>query len=74
MFVTAAAICWGFDLGPKVYPRTGELVPIDTQATNSHVILEPDPYQISIRVRTPDRAKDILSGYEAVREECRVEM
>ncbi len=74
MFVCGAAIVWGFDLGPKVCPRTGKVIPIDTQATNSHVILEPSPFQISINVRNSDRAKDILDGYHAVREECRVEI
>ena len=74
MFVCGAGVCWGFDLSQKVCPRTGKPVPIDTQATNSHVILEPDPYQISIKPRNKARAQNILDGYAAVREQVRVEI
>jgi len=71
-FVFAAAVLWAFDLGPKVCPRTGETVPIDTQATNSHVILEPSPYQISIRVRSGERGKQVLEGYHQVMGELKI--
>ncbi len=74
MFVCGAGVCWGFDLGQKICPRTGKAVPIDTQATNSHVILEPLPYQISVKPRSEKRAKQILEGFAAVRDQCRVEM
>ena len=71
-FVFAAATLWAFDLGPKVCPRTGKEVPIDTQATNSHVILEPDAYQISIKVRSEERGKTVLEGYHKVMGELKV--
>ncbi len=74
MFVCGAGLLWGFDLGRKVCPRTGEIVPIDSQATNSHVILEPSPFQISIQPRTAERAKNILDGYASVREDLKVEI
>ncbi|KAK4149090.1 cytochrome P450 1A1 [Chaetomidium leptoderma] len=71
-FVFAAATLWAFDLAPKVCPRTGVQVPIDTQATNSHVILEPSPYQIGIRVRSEERGKQVLEGYHQVMAELKV--
>jgi hypothetical protein len=71
-FVFAAATLWAFDLAPKVCPRTGEQVPIDTQATNSHVILEPSPYQIGIKVRSGERGRQVLEGYHGVMGELRV--
>jgi hypothetical protein len=71
-FVFASAVLWAFNLAPKVCPRTGEQVPIDTQATNSHVILEPSPYQISIKVRGAERGKQVLEGYHEVMGELRL--
>ncbi|KAK4237191.1 cytochrome P450 1A1 [Achaetomium macrosporum] len=71
-FVFAAATLWGFNLAPKICPRTGKEVPIDSQATNSHVILEPEPYQMSIEVRSEARGRQILEGYHAVMGELRI--
>ncbi|KAK4120572.1 cytochrome P450 [Parathielavia appendiculata] len=71
-FVFAAATLWAFNLGPEICPRTGQAVPIDTQATNSHVILEPLPYRISIKVRSEERGRLVLEGYHQVMRELRV--
>lgn len=72
MFVFGAAVLWAFSLGPKVDDKTGLPVPIDTQATNSHVILEPDPYEIDIRPRSEERAGQVLEEYKKVRADLRV--
>lgn len=66
LFVTGAALLWGFDMAQTVCPRTGEKVPIDTQATNAHVILEPLPFSMTFRPRSPERAALIVRGYEGV--------
>ena len=66
MFVTGASVLWGFTMSQKTCPRTGEPVPIDTQATNSHVILEPSQFYMDFKPRTPERAKLILDGYATV--------
>jgi hypothetical protein len=71
-FVFAAATLWGFTLAPKICPRTGKQVPIDTQATNSHVILEPEPYQLSIKARSDERGRQILEQYHAVMGELKI--
>ncbi|KAK1833503.1 cytochrome P450 1A1 [Podospora conica] len=66
MFVFGAATLWSFNLSQKTCPRTGKIVPIDTQATNSHVILEPNTYQIDIKPRSPERGKQVLENYHSV--------
>ncbi|KAK0750284.1 cytochrome P450 [Schizothecium vesticola] len=66
MFVFGAATLWAFNLSQKTCPRTGKIVPIDTQATNSHVILEPSTYQIDIKPRSPERGKHVLENYHSV--------
>ncbi|EJT68638.1 cytochrome P450 [Gaeumannomyces tritici R3-111a-1] len=73
MFVTAAAVLWGFNMAQKVDQRTGEIIPIDTQATNSHVILEPDPWQMTFAPRSEARAAKIMHNYEQVRPTLKVE-
>lgn len=65
-FVFGAATLWAFNSGPKTCPRTGKPIPIDTQATNSHVILEPNTYHMSFKPRSEERAKQILAGYQDV--------
>lgn len=72
LFVSGASVLWAFDMGPKVCPSTGKEVPIDTQATNSHVILEPSPYHMTFKPRSEARTKNILEGYASVQSELRV--
>ena len=66
MFVFGAATLWAFNLAQATNSRTGEIIPIDTQATNSHVILEPLPFKISIKPRSPERGKLVLENYHDV--------
>lgn len=72
MFVSGAAVCWAFGMAPSVCPATGEPVPIDSFATNAHVILEPLPWQMSFQVRSRERAAQILEGYRGVQAELKV--
>jgi hypothetical protein len=71
-FVFGAATLWAFNLAQKTCPLTGQPVPIDTQATNSHVILEPLPYQIDIKIRSEERGKQVLEMYNEVRSKLKV--
>lgn len=66
LFVAGANVCWGFDLGRKICPRTGKVIEFDNQATNSNVILEPKPFPIEIRPRSEERARLILENYKDV--------
>jgi cytochrome P450 len=72
LFVAAAAVCWGFDMATKRCPMTGEEVLFDTQATNSNVILEPEPFPMEFRPRSEERAALILKAYEEVRGSLKV--
>lgn len=72
MFVAGAAVCWAFDMSLKKCPATGKDVTFDTQATNSNVILEPLPFPMQFKIRSSERAKAVLDGYEAVRANLQV--
>ena len=66
MFVTGASVLWGFNMSQKICPRTGEPVSIDTQSTNSHVILEPSPFYMDFKPRSAVKAKLIMDNYSSV--------
>lgn len=66
LFVTGASVLWAFDMSQSVDQVTGEKVPIDTFATNSHVILEPSTYQMQFDVRGGQRRADVMKNYGEV--------
>ncbi|KAK7748126.1 hypothetical protein SLS53_001380 [Cytospora paraplurivora] len=72
LFVTGACVLWAFNMAQMTCPRTGEKVPIDDQATNSHVILEPSPFSMRFEVRSEGRRKAILKGFEGVAADLKV--
>lgn len=66
LFVTGASLLWAFNMAQAVHPATGDPVAIDTYATNSHVILEPEPYQMRFEVRSEERRRAVLKNYAEV--------
>lgn len=72
LFLIGASVAWGFDLSIKKCPVTGEALAFDDQATNSSVILEPKPFPMDFKPRSPERAKSIMRQYEVIQEELKV--
>lgn len=72
MLVSMAAVLWGFNLNRKISPKTGEVIDIDSEATNAHVILEPLPYPCEFQPRSAQKVEQILSGYVGARDTLRV--
>lgn len=72
MFCFGAGVLWAFDMAPQTCPRTGEPVPIDTQATNSHVILEPSAFRMAFKPRSRERGADVLDGYKSLVGELKI--
>lgn len=66
LFVSGAGVLWAFKMAQAVCPVTGEKVPIDTQATNSHVILEPSDYKMRFDIRSEERRKQVLANFADV--------
>lgn len=66
LFVTGASVLWAFNLEQMTCPQTGEKVPIDSEATNSHVILEPSPFAAKFTVRNDQRRQAITEAYGKV--------
>ncbi|CAJ2501268.1 Uu.00g041210.m01.CDS01 [Anthostomella pinea] len=72
MFVTGAAVLWGFNLSQKTCPKTGKVMELDSEATNAHVILEPLPFPCDFKPRSVERVAQMLNGYGDVRDQLRV--
>lgn len=72
LFVTGASVLWAFDMTQDLDAATGEKVAIDTFATNSHVILEPDPYRMRFAVRGDHKRVAVTGNYAQVAEGLKV--
>ncbi|CAN8104271.1 unnamed protein product [Discula destructiva] len=66
LFVTGAGLLWAFNLLQATDAVTGEKVPIDTMATNSHVILEPSAFQMRFEVRSEEKRESVVRNYGEV--------
>lgn len=63
LFVTGAGLLWAFNMTQATDAVTGEKVPIDTQKTNAHVILEPIGFDMKFEVRSEKRREAVLRNY-----------
>lgn len=65
-FVTGAGLLWAFNMTQAVNPVTGDKVPIDSMATNSHVILEPSEFQMRFEVRSEEKRDSVVRNFGEV--------
>lgn len=63
LLVTGAALLWAFNMTQATCPVTGEKVPIDTQATNAHVILEPNDFKMRFDIRSEQRRATVAKNF-----------
>lgn len=66
LFVTGAGLLWAFNMTQATDAVTGDKVPIDTMATNSHVILEPSEFKMQFEVRSAERRERVVRNYGEV--------
>lgn len=72
LLVTGASVLWAFNMNQAIDPVTGDKIAIDTQATNSHVILEPSDFKMRFDVRNEPRRKQIMESYWTVADGLKV--
>lgn len=72
LFVTGASVLWAFDMTQAVDSVTGEKIPIDSYATNSHVILEPSPFEMRFSVRGEEKRTIVTANYAEVASSLKV--
>lgn len=63
LLVTGAGLLWAFNMTHELDAVTGEKIPIDTMATNSHVILEPSAFKMRFDIRSEQRREQVLKNY-----------
>lgn len=66
LFVSGAGVLWAFRMAQATCPVTGDAIPIDTEATNSHVILEPSDYKMRFDIRSEERRRQVLANFADV--------
>lgn len=63
LVVACGGLLWGFNLSKKVDPATGKEIEISLTASNSLLIVKPDPYEMSFVPRNEQKRKEILAQW-----------
>lgn len=63
LIVACGAVMWAFNLKKKMDPVTGKPIEIDTKASNSLLIVKPDPYSMAFEVRSEKRKQEIIDNW-----------
>ncbi|RFU33339.1 hypothetical protein B7463_g3033, partial [Scytalidium lignicola] len=64
LLVACGGLCWGFIMRKKIDPVTGREIEIDLQASNSLLIIKPDPFQMEFMPRTDVRKAEMIAQWE----------
>lgn len=68
LLVACGGLLWGFDLKKKVDPVTGLEIDVPTTASNSLLIIKPDPFQMAFVPRSETRRTEITQNWQATNE------
>lgn len=71
LLVACGGLVWGFNLQKKVDPATGLEIDISTTASNSLLIIKPDPFQMAFVPRSTARKADIIQNWRSTEESDR---
>jgi hypothetical protein len=64
LLLACGGLCWGFNMKKKIDPVTGREIEIDLQASNSLLIIKPDPFQMDFVARTDVRKEEMITQWE----------
>ena len=62
--VACGGVVWAFNLRKKTDPVTGLEIDIDVNASNSLLIVKPDPFQMAFHPRSELRKQEIIKNWE----------
>lgn len=65
MLLACGAVCWAFNMTHKIDPTTGQEIEIDTNKSNSLLIVKPDPFQMTFSPRSEKRRDDVVSMWKS---------
>jgi hypothetical protein len=73
LLVACGGLLWGFNLRKKIDPETGTEIDISTTASNSLLIIKPDPYQMRFVPRSESRRGEIKQNWKRAEERDKLE-
>jgi hypothetical protein len=62
--VACGALLWAFDLKKKIDPVTGLEIDVSTTASNSLLIIKPNPFQMAFKPRSDARKAEIIQNWK----------
>jgi len=65
LLLACGAVCWAFNLKKKIDPVSGKEIPIDLTASNSLLIVKPDPFSMVFEPRSEARKAEVIAQNEA---------
>ncbi len=65
LLIACGALCWAFNLKRKIEPVSGKEIPIDLMASNSLLIIKPDPFSMAFEPRSEARKAEVIAQNEA---------
>jgi hypothetical protein len=69
LLVACGALLWGFNLRKKIDPITGLEIDISLTASNSLLIIKPDPFEMAFEPRSASRKAEIAGNWKMADEE-----
>jgi cytochrome P450 len=64
LLVACGGLLWGYNLKKKIDPVTGVEVDISLTASNSLLIIKPDPFQMAFHPRSQTRKAEIIQNWQ----------
>lgn len=71
LLVACGGLVWGFNLRKKVDPGTGLEIDISTTASNSLLLIKPDPFQMAFEPRSEVRRAEMVQNWRQADEKDR---
>ena len=64
LLVACGALLWAFSLKKKIDPKTGLEIDISLTASNSLLIIKPDPFEMAFEPRTAARKAEVILNWK----------
>ena len=68
LLVACGGLLWGFNMKKKIDPVTGLEIDISLTASNSLLIIKPDPFEMAFEPRSESRKAEISGNWKAADE------
>ncbi|CAG8981486.1 hypothetical protein HYALB_00003057 [Hymenoscyphus albidus] len=63
LLIACGALCWGYNLKNKIDVVTGKAIEIDTESSNSLLIMKPSPFEMTFEPRSEKRREVMIEQW-----------